>query len=691
MRHLDGIKPRVAEPEITGAESKQEEPLAQPDLGDLFFTRKPPVAKISTPKQHREINFKIDQKKIILVVLILLLLGGGRFVYAVGQKRTDGVKNELNARVAVIETKIGKVQSDTEGGNITAALADLADLKTDIVELKKFAQGWGQDIQYFQVMNGDSELTKKEKLLDAAYDSIILAESLPDDVKKIQATAYLGRDDSVADIKGFRLELGKVIDKLSTFATNSRKNLDGISYTASLLPKLDRLISGLDYTKSIVTNDLSWLSGEDGTDKNLLIIFQNNRELRGGSGGSLGSFGVARIKNGKIQKIDFGTNIYKIDTAFKNKEFVQAPSELEAFGNAWVLKQSGFAVDGQEALDKIRWFYEKETGERVDGAITIDTDAFTSLLRVVGPIEMPAYGKTLNADNFVDETMQEVQNDYFQRDGGKTENEPKKMLSDMTPIFIAKIFAGLNDSQKSYNILQAVKKSFAEKHILVNFSKENLQKEMIKLNVAGKVNLSLGDYLYINNTNLAGDKSNQSMTENVVLTSEIKNTGEVADDLSIQRIHNGKKIAPDGLDRNYIRVLIPENSKLVSFNPVKGNFERYYDRGYKNGQPYWLDKEAGKSTVNFWMSTWPQANTMAKMSYQPNYHVDLKNEFTYAIKFQRQPGAPADNVDFTLTYPEGYSPVNVENFNQLGHTLNFKFIIDTDKDIRIKFVKNIVF
>jgi hypothetical protein len=182
-------------------------------------------------------------------------------------------------------------------------------------------------------------------------------------------------------------------------------------------------------------------------------------------------------------------------------------------------------------------------------------------------------------------------------------------------------------------------------------------------------------------------KTNQNMIETVDLNSTINADGKINNELSVRRNHNGKNVWPDGLDRNYLRILVPQNSQITSFNPVRGNFQRYYDRGYKNGKPWWQDNEADKTTINFWMSTWPNDWTKAEMKYQPNYQLNTKNDFVYRILFQRQPGAPADNVNFTINFPENFIPEGFTNYDKDNHLIKLEFKIDTDKELKIDFRK----
>jgi hypothetical protein len=327
LHNVDGLKPRdySGPEEITPNSLYIKENGNQSD--DFFYFSK---SKKSS-RLHRKAktsSFRKTQLKwqhFAFILLLVALFLGVRIAAYASQRKTSAIKREISGKISNIETKITSIQNEANDGNVVLAMSRLGELKGDIIDLKKFVQDWGQDIKYFQLLDRDSELTKTEKLLDSAYQSILLIESLPEDAKKIEATAYLGKNDTIADIKAFRLELNNIVEKLDKFANQSRANLTGISYTEKLLPKIDSLIEKLSYAKKVINNDLPWLSGEDGRDKNILIIFQNNRELRGGSGGSFGSFGVARIREGKLQKIDFGINIYKLDKAFLQKEHVPAP------------------------------------------------------------------------------------------------------------------------------------------------------------------------------------------------------------------------------------------------------------------------------------------------------------------------------------------------------------------------------
>ena len=579
-------------------------------------------------------------------------------------------------------------------GNMEGSLDQLDKLQDSVVKSKLIAQSWGQDAGLLRYFPGrKSELTQKEIILGTGYDVINLSRELQKDLSSLQENTISLSDTNTysVDLSSMGKKVGKIVKKVNKRINSHRHLLSGVgsAQAEKITYNLDQLSTTVSSLEVFLKRDLPWLSGDDGREKNILLIFQNNGELRGGSGGSLGSFGIAKFKDGGLDKIDFGTNIYKLDNEFVKKEAIAAPDELAPFNNGhWSMKQAGFAVDGREALDKIMWFYNKETGNSVDGAITIDTTAFVSLLDIVGPIEMPEYGKTLDASNFVRETQLEVQVDYFDRANGEAENEPKKILGDMIPRFTEKLFKGLGDSKKSVQIFAALAKSLGDKNILFNFENAEFQDRLDAQNFSGWVRPTTGDYLYVNASNVGGAKTNQLMLSDLNLSVNIAGDGNVENRLRIERTHTGDGTFPDGRAQDFMRTLIPQKSEVKSFSPTQGNFQIWHDLGYYKDGKHYVREEAGKNSVGFWMSLEPKEQGIAEIQYSPNYELDVTGNFTYSILIQHQPGAPVDHVNLVVSYPEGFSPTNVRNFDAQGRQVNLRFDVYKDKEIKIKFQKN---
>jgi len=635
-------------------------------------------------QKHSDFFDTVGSKEFFLSFLVLAVISIlGFFSYY----QILYAKNEYQTISKQLEQSGLSIKESMAYGDFEKSMRSMDDLKLEIVSAKKLAQSLGQDIKYFQLIGLNSGFSKKETLLDLAYDVANFSDYSKSEIMAINNGKIFNSNGNIVDIgllreKGIKLlpQLQKKLDKISKILSTTREdNIDFISSNLSLIQ------TQLDTTTKIINDDLSWLSGGEG-EKNIMIIFQNNSELRGGSGGSLGSFGIANFKGGKLAQIDFGQNIYKLDSTFLEKEKIPAPSELEAFNNGnWSMKQAGFAVDGPEALAKIAWFYNRESGKTVDGVITIDTDAFGSLLKLIGSISMPEYNITLTPDNYKLELEREVQVDYFKRDGGKEENEPKRVIGEIMPKFMAELIRKTSNEKDLIELASTISDAIKQKQILFYFNQPDFQSRLEKINVAGKVYDFNGDYLNINNSNLAGAKSSQNIRQTVDLDVVINDTGTMQNNLTLTRTHTGKNEWPDGLDRNYVRMLLPKGSEVTNFEARAGNFQRYYDRGYKNGKPYWTDEEAGKSTVNFWMSSMPGEASSSHIEYKPNYQVKTNQDFTYRLMIQKQPGAPVGDIKIALHYPSGFRPINVKNFDLEKKLIILKFPVERDQIIEVAF------
>lgn len=624
-----------------------------------------------------------------LIFLYLCLLVCGSFIFA--ESKIISAYDKLLDLSRSITNEKSLLELSIEQNDLEGSVKSADKLEKDIYSLKLSLEGWGQDILLFQLSGAKkSSTTENEILADSVYRLFNLSKAVRSNLVGIRNQDLFSGSNYLINLTALKNNLIKFSHSTKTEIKKTENSISDKSSPNGLFifSKLDQLNNMANGLLAFADEDLPWLSGDDGKDKNILIIFQNNAELRGGSGGSLGSFGVVKLSQGKLKEIDFGTNIYKIDAAFLEKEKIPAPSELEAFDNGfWTMKNAGFAVDGKEALDKIAWFYEQETGNSLDGVITFDTTAFTSLLEITGPIDMPAYNLKIGPDNFVSATEEEVQINYFESEVNKKENEPKKILADMMPLFLDKLFNCLGNENDSLKVISAVAKSLKQKDILLSFNKDSLQKKLETWNLSGEVTPTTGDYLYINNSNLAGAKTDQNIGETVRLSVLIDANGTVTDKIYLTRKHQGKNEWPDGLDRNYIRILVPEGSGIINFDPILGNFQRYYDRGYRNGVPYWTDEEADKSTINFWMSTMPGETSQANIEYKPNYQISIGDSFNYQILFQKQPGALPDSVELEIFFPKGFAPTNVINYDPINKKILLRFKLDEDKKIVINFKK----
>jgi len=297
-------------------------------------------------------------------------------------------------------------------------------------------------------------------------------------------------------------------------------------------------------------------------DGKYLIIFQNNAELRS-TGGFIGSYGVAQIKNLELENLDFNTNIYKMDNAYMRSNFVEAPERLKQFlkGKSWTLRDSNYDVSFPEAAEDISNFYEKESQDTIDGVVAINAKVIVDLLKLTGPVVVDE--TRVDAENFYDVTQFAVEKGYFLNPENWLVNEPKSFLKKLYPVVLEKAF-----KENKLGFIKLILRELREKQIMFYFKDPRLEKVAREKNWAGQVYSdeelkgffqgdALVDYLYINANNYSGNKSSLSVKQKI--TYEVSNNKA---NLTLTRIHKGTNVWPDGPNNSYIRILVPEGSWL---------------------------------------------------------------------------------------------------------------------------------
>lgn len=362
-----------------------------------------------------------------------------------------------------------------------------------------------------------------------------------------------------------------------------------------------------------------------------LILFQNNAEMRP-TGGFIGSFAIVEFENYRLKNIDFNTNIYKLDKAFTADHVIVPPKPLaEISNNQWSLRDANFAVSFPEAAEKIEWFYNQETGESIDGVIALNATLVRDLIKQIGPITLDDYDTTINADNFFTELTQKIEKDYYRNAEGKIINEPKSILTAMMPQILTRL-GKISKVQLGQIAYQALK----NKEILFYSNNREIQQAIVEQNWGGKVPDFKGDYLYVNNANIAdvnsnpkiGGKSSLNVFQDIDYQVEDQN-GLLLSTLTITRSHSGSYEWPDGLNHNWSRILVPSGSILKS---AELNGKDIFDK-------IQVSKEAGKTYFATWIDVAPNTSTVLNLYY--SLPISKKD---YQLLVQKQPGSFGDKL-----------------------------------------------
>lgn len=466
------------------------------------------------------------------------------------------------------------------------------------------------------------------------------------------------------------------------------------------LPEIKNFIAGFVHNSQIFTEVL----GGNGPRK-YLFLFQNNHEMRA-TGGFIGTYGVMDIFDGNIRKF-FIDGIFNPDGQLREK--VIPPAPIQKVSAAWSLHDSNWFPDFPKSAEKAAWFYEKTGGPTVDGVITMTPLVMQELLAITGPIEMPEYEVTVDKDNFMETVQQEVEVDY-----DKELNKPKKILADLAPKILDKIFnvRNFSDIAKTANVLV---KSLNEKQILIYSKNYEIEKILAKEGWSGEILDTQKDYLSVINTNINGFKTDGVVDETIEHQAEIALDGTVVDTVTITRHHNGGNLEKDWWNKvnaNYMRVYVPKGSILLSAEGQTREFNSppldYKALGFKTDAQVQMeedsmkiDEESGtrvyedgdKTVFANWAYVSPQETVVVKYKYQLPFKLEMnatdRPADTYSLLAQKQSGSPGSKFVSEISYAENHDiiwsyPSEVAKEN---NRIRMETDLRTDKFIGAAFVR----
>ena len=189
--------------------------------------------------------------------------------------------------------------------------------------------------------------------------------------------------------------------------------------------------------------------------KNVLLVFQNNNELRA-NGGFMGTIGTAKLRDGALDSLDI-RSVYDWDGQLTEK--ILPPQPLYLINDRLYLRDSNWFAHFPDSASRISALYEKEGGETPDLIIAMTPEVILDMLERTGPIFLPQHNITLTKENFIEETQVATAINY-----DKTLNQPKQFLADFFPILMEKVGSGAGGIMAFLEIFQ---KNLYKKNVLL--------------------------------------------------------------------------------------------------------------------------------------------------------------------------------------------------------------------------------
>jgi hypothetical protein len=389
--------------------------------------------------------------------------------------------------------------------------------------------------------------------------------------------------------------------------------------------------------------------------KEILFLFENNNELRP-TGGFMGTFGLMKLQNGQINDLHI-SSIYDLDGQLK--ENFAPPWPVGAVNRQWYLRDTNWFTDFPQSARVITRFYEKESlAQTPDLIIALTPQFVVDVLKITGPVTLPRYNVTMTAENFVQLAQVESSVNY-----DKELNQPKQILADFFPTLLQQI-SDLSGPQL-VPVVSALQQNLQHKHILLYAHEHVLQQRLEQFNWAGAIKSTDRDYLLVSASNLGGTKTDVNIKQELKLDSKINDDGQITNTLTITRAN----LMPDteaGRNRSYIRVYVPQGSKLVSaqgfssldiasftsidqkIDPDVAAWEQASVKDTVSGTL--IGQESGKTIFGNWVDLPGGQTKTVTLSYILPFRLSSTLDH-YSLLVQKQPGTFAQNFEYSLGFP----------------------------------------
>jgi hypothetical protein len=500
------------------------------------------------------------------------------------------------------------------------------------------------------------------------------AELAPTPISRLNILeAYL--TSTVPHLVAAKTALARV--KLETVPQEHR---DVLTSVVSALPALISTIEEFESVFGIAKEIL----GAEGS-KRYLIVFQNNTEIRP-TGGFIGSFAEVKVHHGVIEHLNVPKGgSYDLQGSLQSN--LRAPEPIQLLTAKWEFQDGNWFPDFPTSARQLIQFYRDAGGPSVDGVLAVNATFVSELIGLLGPIDMEAYGRTINEENFIFEAQKIVEYEY-----DKEENAPKAFIGDLAPLLVERTIE--KGSQDFLAVLDFLNAGLSKKDLQLYLEDETLERHIIDQGWGGEMKQTDADYLMIVDTNLGGGKTDGVIKQEVDLQVDVAGDGTITNTLTISRTHFGiQGLLFTGVNNvDYLRVYVPKGSTLLSATgfsiPDQSLFEiPDEDWLIDDDLAYGLltttqdpvsatlvSEEHGKAVFGNWVQTKPGTTSTVTLRYTLPFKLEslLENKTImaslfgllgipqtdqYALTIQKQPGVLDRTTQVRVNTPAGFTPL----------------------------------
>lgn len=324
-----------------------------------------------------------------------------------------------------------------------------------------------------------------------------------------------------------------------------------------------------------------------------LVLFQNSMELRP-TGGFIGSVGKLTMVDGNVGEFTI-FDVYELDGQLRGHVDPPDPIRTLLAQEHWYLRDSNWDPDFGVSGERAAWFFEKETGQKVDGVFALTTGFVTEFLKATGPINLSDYNDRVTSDNFLGKALYYTKSDFFP---GSTQK--KDFLGSLARAMFERLHEplGVNNTIALRSIVQSVDR----RDLQFYFADPTRERLSRAFSWAGELDLKptcadggelapcIDLPIAIIDANVGVNKANVFVSNDVGRDIEITENGSLSETVTFSQSNGGGSTGEDANYTSYTRFYLPFGASPDSIGASVQNVTidgQAVREGRGESLPYW--------------------------------------------------------------------------------------------------------
>ena len=436
----------------------------------------------------------------------------------------------------------------------------------------------------------------------------------------------------------------------------------------------------------------------EGGNKTYIVLAHSSDELRG-TGGFISGIWTVELNDFSLEGIDY-YDVLAVDNMSKMDEYPEPPSLLKEYMGAgkWFMRDVSWDPSFRSSSGTAQDMFAISNGISTQGAVGINQWALVNIIQALGTVHIAEMTHDINAQDVI--TVLEKNTDKLGREYGDT-------------IFrsILRDIQSTSDFGTLWSLTRSINKSFDSGDIQIFLNNSEGQSVIEDLGWDGGLRHSVGDLLYVTDSNIGWSKSDRNMSRSTEYIVDMSQYPKMFARLKVNyRNYSGPtaaKCEPQWIDRgdkyselknacnwNLIRVYIPAGSVINSHRelPLPAGSIAVERMGRTEGDDSFRVEKYDDNVAE--VSALIITDAGQESSFDVNY--ELPNSvvsrnggcFTYQLEVKKQPGVRYRPTTIKIVLPD--DAVVIDGLDQLDIEDNTADISDDlQKNAKVGFVFNI--